>query len=617
MPGQVLNIKCYLEGVEVPLSSVSISSGVNAASTASISLPPSRAGFKLRPRTRVHLFWLDDATREWLLLWEGEILGLSSEKEPGSRSLSYACADLSNYWDYTPKMMMSLSTGVQFMSEIMFYGNTSSTVSVGKDLVVDQIWERLAQKSSLPEAIKSFLADLTNDIPYFQTVNGRTKLNEQLRLVDDTHVQELIKATDLTALCQNVSGASGDKATLRQILQAFAGMAGYLLCAPGTPAWTGNSLGSFFLLPNTYGCLPPRCNVVFPDTCSKISYQRNFMAEPTRMWCRGQPIPGADPGKLTAVNCTAPAYLFEAIAKPGGSVSKESIFSSFTDEELERGVRPEILDMPFPQLFSLNPDKKSYNVEYLQQYVDYAFQVARYAGRTLSFSTPLNPWLVAGFPCAVFDSVQSYFAQIDAVNHVVDGSGGGYSHVQCSLAREIDPANDDSPFIAKDWFNANYQPAKIHDTYQALLGCAALGDPSAALIAEKPGGADAVASGSAYKMQGSDRLNTSRVAAGVYSSEDKGTSQYHAAVQANSAYSFADGYRRRPLARMRDVFAFYGVSQPGQYPPEEFDGDLLSYKGAGPQSVNGGTIVTAAKYKRNLVKAYADELRQSRVLDGR
>lgn len=620
MPGQLLDVKCYLEGIEVPLESATISIVANQASVCTLALPPTNRGFKFRPRTRVHLFWHDDVSKDWLLLWEGEALALGFSKEHNSRSLQLSCMDLSNYWDYTIKMMMSLSTGIKLAPEVMFFGNTKASISVSGDALVEQVWERMSKKRSLPEAILSFLQTMTDEIPYYSMVNNRNRINQQIRLLDDRHVQQLLQVTQMTALTQNLSGSNGDDASLRSIINSFLGLVAYSQVSLGAPALVDGKLNTFLLTPNTYGCLPPRCNVILPDVCSTINYSRNFMQEPTRMWCRGQPIPGGENGTLTAVNCTAPAYLFKALSdRNRGQIDKSLVFKTFTDEELEKGVIAQNIAMPFPQLFSLNPKTKSYNVKYLQQYVDYMFQLSRYAGRSLRFSTPLNPWLACNFPCVVFDAAQSYFAQVVSVSHVLGGNSGGYTQVECNLAREIDVENDDSPFIAESWFNDNYQPKNIHATYQQLLGCSALGDPVAALVTEKPGAADGVNSGAAYQSEGANRLNTSRVAAGVYDPSHPEQSQYHAAVRSNSAYAFADAYRRRPLARMRDVFAFYGIKDPGSYPPTEFDGDFASYP-ANDQtlgSVNGGTVLTSAKYKRDIVKAYADELRANRALDGR
>lgn len=634
MPSKILNIKCYLEGVEIPIEAAQISIAVNQVSTCSISIPPTNQGFKIRPRTRVHLFWLDDATGEWLLIWEGEVLSLGFSKDGNSRSLQLSCMDMSNYWDYTFKMMWSMGTGFKTTPEIMFYGNTSAYIQVPAqgEAVQEGVWRKIMKGQNLPDAIISFLNDLTKEIPYYNAINSRSRINDQLRLVDDKHVQKLLVGSSLSALTSNLSGGNGDMATIRDLMNTFISLIGYTFCSIGAPSWRAynNTLGSFYLTPNTYGCLPPRCNVVFPDTCSRINYSRSFMQEPTRVWARGQVIPQGPQNTLSAANCGAPAYLYKFLTKKRKTIDRSSLFSAITDEELEKGIVPSNISIPFAELFSISPKSGSANTKYMQQYVDYMFQLSRYAGRTLSFSTPLNPFFACNFPCVVFDASRSYFAQIASISHSISASGGGYTSVECNLAREVDVKNDDSPFIVDSWFCENYQPDKIHLTYSDVLGCQALGSLDDVNLLESPSDPSKVGSGAAYQAVDHDKstetnwvypkkLNMSKVAARVYNPSDPDNSQYHAEFRANSSYAFADTYSRRRLANMKEVFRFYNITDTGSYPPEEFDTDMHSYPMEldGLTNVNGKTVVLSGLYKRDIVRDYVKEIKTSRVLDGR
>lgn len=146
-----LRLRCFLEGVEVPIIGIQVMGLPNAPLMASLQLPPLAEGTRLLPRTLVHVYFLDfyedespflsssssmsagsennpsayeqalrqrldqldeapDATEkdlandyaneQYKLLFVGEIVGFDWTKNQAQRSLILQCADLSNYWDY-------------------------------------------------------------------------------------------------------------------------------------------------------------------------------------------------------------------------------------------------------------------------------------------------------------------------------------------------------------------------------------------------------------------------------------------------------------------------------------------------------------------------------------
>ena len=57
--GRRLKIRCFLEGIEIPIISASVSSAPNSPSVASLQVLPLAEGTKLAARTLVHLFVFD------------------------------------------------------------------------------------------------------------------------------------------------------------------------------------------------------------------------------------------------------------------------------------------------------------------------------------------------------------------------------------------------------------------------------------------------------------------------------------------------------------------------------------------------------------------------------
>lgn len=130
-----LHIRCFLEGVEIPVIAAQIQCAPNSPIVAAIQIPPLAEGTRLLPRTLVHLYFLDfyattspfsdekknasesensptdhedesglsqgDArNRDYKLLFVGEVVGFAWTKNVKNRSLVLHCEDLSNYWDY-------------------------------------------------------------------------------------------------------------------------------------------------------------------------------------------------------------------------------------------------------------------------------------------------------------------------------------------------------------------------------------------------------------------------------------------------------------------------------------------------------------------------------------
>lgn len=153
--GHLLRVRCFLEGVEIPVVAATIQSQKNAAAVASIQIPANDHALDLRPRTLVHLFAYDSyrgappeqqvfvagagittkgqavqdpakgsgipttteapakQTQEDLenenykLIFGGEVVGVQYSKSPRSRSVVLQCIDWSSYWDIAFQYQLS------------------------------------------------------------------------------------------------------------------------------------------------------------------------------------------------------------------------------------------------------------------------------------------------------------------------------------------------------------------------------------------------------------------------------------------------------------------------------------------------------------------------------
>jgi hypothetical protein len=134
-----LKLRCFLEGIEVPVIAAQVQCESNSPAVASIQLPPMAEGTRFHPRTLVHLYFLDfyesasplislrgpggskdqnnpsvyeqklvegvdvddeHRNERYKLLFVGELVGFQWTKSASNRALVLQCQDLSNYWDY-------------------------------------------------------------------------------------------------------------------------------------------------------------------------------------------------------------------------------------------------------------------------------------------------------------------------------------------------------------------------------------------------------------------------------------------------------------------------------------------------------------------------------------
>lgn len=147
---RTLKVKLFLEGVEVDCISVQVSGGINAPASAAIQIPYADAAHELLPRTLVHVFYYVNSSqdlrvveglgttvyagrnvtaspndmRSWRLLFAGEVLGYSFQKEGGSRHISLSCQDFSSYWQQAQIYWGTGKTSYTSFKRAVFAGAT-------------------------------------------------------------------------------------------------------------------------------------------------------------------------------------------------------------------------------------------------------------------------------------------------------------------------------------------------------------------------------------------------------------------------------------------------------------------------------------------------------------
>lgn len=117
--GNRLQLRLFLEGIEVPVIAAGVQGAANTPATASIQVIATDRVMDLLPRTLVHLFYYDFvsagtpvlaprssletsmAQQHYRLMFCGELQAIAITKGHGSRAVVLTCVDCSNYWDTT------------------------------------------------------------------------------------------------------------------------------------------------------------------------------------------------------------------------------------------------------------------------------------------------------------------------------------------------------------------------------------------------------------------------------------------------------------------------------------------------------------------------------------
>jgi hypothetical protein len=210
-------------------------------------------------------------------------------------------------------------------------------------------------------------------------------------------------------------------------------------------------LGNYFIKPQMLFGLPPNCNVIFPSMTPQISYQENYVTQPTRFYLQDDSTLHyagfADPNnkelKATLLNALSRAYPPSVDAKWTAHMQKGQAAKSGRNllvwpEEFFKG--PVTARQPAPPWLMFvaaqtqsagikpgskvgTPNSKSTKADATSAndrdkgaltdqdiyalYAQYEYFRNRFVARGGAVTCAFHPYLVPGFPLAVFDDFQS------------------------------------------------------------------------------------------------------------------------------------------------------------------------------------------------------------------
>jgi hypothetical protein len=192
---------------------------------------------------------------------------------------------------------------------------------------------------------------------------------------------------------------------------------------------------SFIVRPHSDFFVPPKCNVIFSDQVASANYNRNMLAEPTRIAAVDSPVyykvAGAKESLLYNLY-VAPGFGRVIVNNDGSAQVK----SHLTYQEHVRGINGRRVNLTNnymtaafsdidmtsgganntdPGTVTVKADKNNFdrNRDSLyanyQRLVDLDFDNAQLEGRSMSFVTPYSPYRIVGMPMLYQTKAEEYY----------------------------------------------------------------------------------------------------------------------------------------------------------------------------------------------------------------
>jgi hypothetical protein len=533
-----LLLRLFIDGIEVPVLGARTSNGVNSPASAAIRVVPTREVWDLKPRSLVELYVYEDdplghdpidQPDGHKLAFAGELIGLSMSKSASERHVSIEAVDTTNYWDSIRQHYVNFSNGGIELFENAFYGVDSTQVQnfdvtgTGAESNLFKWLRESTAKDLEGNEVPSFYAGVHRVLremffsgsEFYVSAYNRMRVGDTLVGVPgDSTAQELWKLQYFIKFLKNRVGGQGADVTARMMIETLLapvfhtyvsipfpmfdeegrsrGISVEEMRSTGSNMKVGEHVGYpratlnyTVIKPDAWFLAPPVCNVMFPEHVNSVTFQRNYLAEPTRLFLRTSTIFGGQDAWLTERFYAPNADAFAPLANPTGR-------SANYLRRMSKVLLPhEQFTGPLP-VSTWQDDIAAYvqkgaRRQYMAKVADYTFWKMRFSGRTSDVVSKLNLDIVPGLPGVVLDeSGHHIVGNVAAVAHDIDASTGGRTLVTLQGAYRYDETADVGDGVipletiavkgedgaTKGFLDDRYVPDRIGpDVYQPLFGC--------------------------------------------------------------------------------------------------------------------------------------------------
>lgn len=528
--GQKIETKVYIEGHLIPSQRVSVTLYDGATSTLSIDTTPEDSMKKIPPMSMVSVFYFDNNINKWCLFWEGFYTGWQYSRAIGGRSISLMAMDWSGLLQKVSALMLSRPTElVNSQLQIYGMGNSQPFIMSKNNASPQQRLANLAFSYFQPRGVMSFdtLAETViqqtsgnktfasmslalfeslawlNPLVYYRF--DKSKMIKKFTSTKDDNLWDFYEASLLNKVLSGLGQTYFNGPTSSdKIIASWESKMYYsrtTLCAPpfaneritvdkGEPI-DDSAFYNFIWHPKSFFGIPPKCNVIFPEFITNISYSRNFMNDATRTILKTTPIGMGDTNFYLSYFYSERNEVVnsEQMLKEMGDPQNIYI-SQYSPEEFERYIVPtttklngELYHALLNEDTKLTEDgriEKEKTEKLMGAVTHYMFLEKKYGNRPLTVSGCFNPYFVPGYPCLVFDGTFQFLAKPLSVTHIIDNvSGSATTQYMCNFTIDLDKddLNSDAKFPPlPGWLPDAYRPNNVDATYRSILGseCGAL-----------------------------------------------------------------------------------------------------------------------------------------------
>jgi hypothetical protein len=541
-----LNLRLFIDGIEVPVIGARCTFAEGSDGAADIQVIATDQVYDITPRSMITVFYYEDADyayksgqesglgvmdpRRWKLLFAGELVAIRLQKTDGQRHAVLSCTGPMNYLDFIRQHYLNFRNGGIEMIENAFMGVTTSRIKnydvIGKG-VNSNLFVWLSQSkvkvdgkeysniyTGTQRVIREMFFASSN---FYAQAYNRWRIGEiVVGIPEDKTAAKLMKLDFFKKYIENRVGGGGGQVSARQMVQQLLSTVMHTMTTIPCPwldkdgkalgtdiqsantglssvtaknqTWAGASLNYVVIKPDTWFLAPPVCNIVFPHQYSTMAYQRNYLAEPTRLMLR------------TSLFFTGrDKWLTERFYAPDFSEVAEMMYRE--GSHLDRMA--EVL-MPHEQFVGLNPIflwdtdlgayvQKGGRREYLSKLCDYMYWKYRFGTRSTNVSGPFNPNLVPGYPGLVMDRAgipgsisRHVMGNVQSVVHSIDQQGGQthFTMTGCYLHDETSDFDNEGRSVYEvtrrgtdGFLDDRYDWERIgEEVYQTVFGCGSLFD---------------------------------------------------------------------------------------------------------------------------------------------
>lgn len=430
---KVPDIKLYIDGIEVPVHSVSVNHRAYSNSSANIKVPSHRAIQDLGPRALVHIFYnqagatgaseknsFADARKHYKLLFEGEITMVGYGKNTSSRHVNLKAASMHNYLRIATVEQSGFHQALGMNSSVtrnFAFGGKKTDINIKSaqtDLTAHMV-NLFKDAKTVSEGVELMIQHALSFDPFLKISNSRLKLSTRVPdIEEEVDFKSWLDQTLNKKLLEGAAGRVNGSSPVYKLIQGVLSIFNYNLNI------RADSFQTFVPQPMMTYASPPSCNIVTSEMINNISFKHNFLQEATRFILRTGGMGNVGNNlRLWPPEIQNDLHRMKA-GQRADDIEDLDIDKRLTDEEMLKGVIP--ASKPYNTL-QVPTGEETNNTDLNRFYFNIArreYQTERRNAGSANVSGVFNPEVVAGYSTFIVDpEFDVLFGTLSSVRHKI------------------------------------------------------------------------------------------------------------------------------------------------------------------------------------------------------